>query len=109
MTILKFILLPIILTLCFNVLEYGLVWDKIDKYLYPACLAGISMGNFFIPKTRKFSLSIAFGVLALMVVLYLSDNLNLANAIGSFGFAIILIVVLSLLPQFIKKGYIEKI
>lgn len=107
--IIKFIILPIILVVIFNALEYGLVWDKADKFLYPAILTAASMMNFFIPNLRKFSLCIAFSALALMVVLYLSDHLNLANVLGSFGFALLLIVILSLSPQFIKKGYIEKL
>ena len=107
--ILKFIILPIILVVTFNMFEYGLVWDKVDKFLYPTLLTAASMMNFFIPKTRRFSLGIAFGMLILMVVLYLSNNLNLSNIIGSFGFALLLIVILSLFPQLIKKGYIERI
>lgn len=107
--ILKFIILPIILVVTFNMFEYGLVWDKVDKFLYPIVLTVSSMMNFFIPKTRRFSLGIAFGMLILMVVLYLSNNLNLSNIIGSFGFALLLIVILSLFPQLIKKGYIERI
>lgn len=107
--ILKFIILPVILVVTFNMFEYGLVWDKVDKFFYPIVLAAVSMINFFIPKTRRYFLSIAFGMLILMVLLYLSNNLNLSNIIGSFGFALFLIVISSLFAQLIKKGYIEKI
>lgn len=93
----------------FNIFEYGLVWDKFNKYLYPIVLTAASMANLFVPKARKFSLGLAFGMLGLMVLFYLSDNLNRANTVGSFGFALLLIVILSLLPQLIKKGYIERI
>mgnify|MGYP001584557629 FL=1 len=106
--ILKFIILPIILVVAFNMFEYGFVWDKVDKFLYPFVLAAVSMIIFFIPGVRRFFLMIAFGMLILMVLLYLSNNPNLSNFIGSFGFALLLIVILSLLPQLIQKGQIEK-
>ena len=106
--ILKFIILPIILVVTFNMFEYGFVWDKVDKFLYPIVLTAVSMIIFFIPRVRRFSLMIAFGMLILMVLLYLSNNPNLANIIGSFGFALLLIVISSLFPQLIKKGYIEQ-
>lgn len=107
--ILKFILLPVILVVIFNMFEYGLVWDKYDKYLYPIVLTAVALVNLFVPRARKFFLGLAFCLLALMVLLYLSGNLNRANTVGSFGFALLLIVILSLFPQLIKKGYIERI
>lgn len=96
------------LVVTFNAFEYGFVWDKVDKFLYPLVLAAVSMIIFFIPSVRRFSLMIAFGMLILMVLLYLTNNPNLANVIGSFGFALLLIVISSLFPQLIQKGQIEK-
>ena len=43
-----------------------------------------------------------------MIILYLFNELNLANIAGSFGFALLLIVISSYIPQIIKGGFVEK-
>lgn len=59
-------------------------------------------------KLRRFSLALAYGMLILMIFLYLVDQLNLSNIIGSAGFAILIITLLTYLPELIKKGCLEK-
>lgn len=104
----KFFILPLILTITFNFLEYGFSWDRVDKFIFPALLAVVAVLNFFIPRTRRYFLVLSFGLLAIMVVLYLIDQLSLSTQVGSFGFAVLILIVISYIPELIKKGYIEK-
>ena len=106
--IFKFIILPITLTIFFNFLEFGFSWDRIDKFIYPIALAVIAVANFFIPYIRRYFLMAALSLLGVMVILYLTGQLSLSESVGSFGFAILLIVVISYTPEIFKKGYIEK-
>jgi len=104
----KFIILPVFLTIVFNFLEYGLIWDRANKFLYPMLLAAIFIANMQVSKLRRFSLALAYGMLILMIFLYLVNQLNLSNIIGSAGFAVLIITLLTYLPELIKKGYLEK-
>lgn len=106
--VIKFIVLPIILIIAFNFLEYGFSWDRMDKFIVPALLTSVLVINFFIPRTRRYFLLLPFGLFAIMVALYLINKLALSTTLGSFGFAILLIVVISYIPEIFKKGYIEK-
>ena len=106
--IIKFLILPIIFTILFNFLEYGFSWDRVDKFILPALLALVATINFFIVRARAYFLILSFVLLAVMVVLYLIDQLALSTNVGSFGFAVLIIIVISYIPELIKKGYIEK-
>ena len=106
--IIRFIILPVILTILFNFLEYGFSWDRADKFILPILLASVTVINFFVPRTRVYFLMLSFVLLAIMVGLYLIDQLTLSTNIGSFGFAVLILVVISYIPELLKKGYIEK-
>lgn len=105
----NYIFLPILLIVIFNFLEYGLSWDRLDKFIYPIILTMISMIIFLNTKIRKLFMILSFTLLFLMAALYLLDELNLSNSVGSFGFTIFLIVVASYIPEMIRQGYVEKI
>lgn len=107
--LINYFILPIILAVIFNFLEYGLVWDRYYKFLYPIGLAIFFTLNLSIPKFRKFSLILSFSMLLLMIMLYLFGELNLSNIVGSAGIAALLIVLVNYLPEFLKKGYLEKL
>lgn len=106
--LIKFIILPVCLIIAFNFLEYGLIWDKIYKFLYPILLTAIFITNMQFPKFRPLSMALAYAMLVLMIFLYLVDQLNLSNIIGSSGIAILIITLFTYLPQIIKKGFVEK-
>ena len=103
----KFIILPVFLTIVFNFIEYGLSWDRFYKFLYPMVLTSIFIINMQASKLRRFSFALAYGMLILMIFLYLVDQLNLSNIIGSAGFAILIITLLTYLPELIKNGYLK--
>lgn len=104
----KFLILPIFLVVFFNFLEYGFKWNRVDKFIYPAILAIITLIVFLIPKLRKLFFIFSFLMFSLMVLLYLLNKLNLADIVGSFGFALLLIVISSYIPEIIKKGFVER-
>lgn len=103
----KFIIVLFVLLIVFNFLEYGFSWDKHEKLIFPTLLAIIGTLSFFIPLTRRYFLMLAFGLLGVMAILYLIEQMPLSILVGSFGFALLLIVISSLFPQLIKKGHIE--
>lgn len=106
--LIKYIFLVIMLLIIINLLEYGLLWERIEHYIYPSVLTIISLIILLKPVLRKLFLVLAFCLLGLMVLVYLFNELNLANLVGSFGFALLLIVVSSYIPQIIKEGFVEK-
>lgn len=107
-SLVKFIIILFILTIFFNFLEYGFSWEGADKFIYSIALAVMAGVNFFIPYSRRYFLLAAYALLAIMVIFYLINQLPLSEAVGSFGFAILLIVMVSYLPTLIKKGYLER-
>lgn len=102
------IFIPFLLIILFNFLEYGFEWNRIDQFIYPIVLTLITLIIFFVSKLRKLFLISSFLILLVMIFLYLLDELNLANIIGSFGFALLLIAVASYTPQIVRKGFVEK-
>lgn len=104
----KFLVLPLFLIVSFNILEYGFEWNRPGKYIYPVILTIFTMVIFLKKDTRKYILIFSVLVFSLMIFFYLLIDVNLANTIGSFGFALLLIVVASYIPQIIKKGFVEK-
>lgn len=102
------ILSPFILVAFYNFLEYGFAWNRIDHLIYPAVLMLITLIIFFISRLRKLFLISSSCILLVMILLYLLNELDLANIVGSFGFTLFLIVISAYLPQLIKKGFVEK-
>lgn len=108
MKIIKFTILSPILMVFFNFLEYGLVWNRLDQFIYPIILTVITYAILFIPKLRKLSLIVSFILFLSMILFYLINQLSLSDSFGSFGFSLLLITLTVYLPQMIKKGFIEK-
>lgn len=104
----KRIIIVFLLIILFNFLEYGFVWNRWDQFAYPGLLVVITYLVLYLPKFRKISLITSFVFLLIMVFLYLMNELVLANVMGSFGFAILLIVTASYLPQIISKGFVDR-
>lgn len=106
-TFLKLTVLPIILYIMFNFLEYGGVWDGWNQFVYPAILTVISLMIILKSNFRKLFLILALSLIGFMVVFYLFNEMNFANLIGSLGLAILVIVFASYIPDLLRKGYIE--
>lgn len=97
------------LVIIFNFLEYGLIWDSPKKFIYPTLLSVVTILNFYKPDLRRYSLIFSVALFILMVVFYLANQTAISSAIGSFGFALLITLIISYLPVIFKKGYIEKL
>ena len=57
---------------------------------------------------RKYLLIASFALLLLMIFFYLIGQLDTSNWLGSLGFALLIVTIVSYLPQLFKRGYIDK-
>lgn len=60
-------------------------------------------------KVRKYIFILSALLIAAMIVPILLNNLNWANILGATGAGLGIVVILTYLPDFIKKGYIAKL
>lgn len=104
----KFFILPLFLLVFFNFSEYGFKWNRPEKFIYPVILMILTLVIFLKTKLRKFFLILSLVILLMMIFLYLVDEINMANIVGSFGFVLLIIVVTSYMSQIVKSGFIEK-
>lgn len=107
--VVKFAILPIVLTIIFNFLEYGLIWDRADKFIYPILLALATILNFYQPILRRYCLILSISLLVLMSLLYLIGQQGLSSLAGSIGLALFVTLVISYFPAILKRGYIERV
>lgn len=110
-TIKKIILVPILIatfTYIFIVLNTGGKINQISELIQPLIFASSVVIGIFFPKFRINIIQCALILLLMMVFTYLFNMIELSNWIGSLGFGLLFITVLSYLPQFIKQGYVEK-
>lgn len=98
----------IILTIVFILLYSGGEVARIDQIFSPFIFALTAVTSVLIPHARKILLVTSLSLLSAMILTYLLNMIDVANWLGSLGFGIILVVSVTYLPQFIKKGYIEK-
>lgn len=61
------------------------------------------------PVLRKYFLILSALLLIMMPVVFIFGEILWAEIFGSSGFGLILLLILSYIPQFVKKGYIERI
>lgn len=60
-------------------------------------------------RVRKYLFILAGILLITMAVFFILGELAWAERFGSSGFGLVLLLLISYVPQFIKKGYVEKI
>lgn len=61
------------------------------------------------PQIRKFILWTAGFLIMAMAALFITGRIENAELFGSSGFGLVILILIAYLPQFIKKGYVEKI
>lgn len=93
----------------FSLTEFAQLNPIMNKYFQSLVFSATLVISFFVHKLRIKLFYISFFILALMVLFYLMDNLDLSNSSASIGIGMLLIVSLSYLPELIKKGYMEKL
>lgn len=92
----------------FVILEYGVKLSSFSEIIQPTIFALSLVVNSFSPSYRKFFIVAALVCFCLMLLTYFLNLLDASNWMGSLGFGVLFITVLSYLPQLIKKGFIEK-
>ena len=101
------IFITIFLTFLFTFLNDGKI-SQFGQIFQPFIFALTFSVGIFLPSLRKLFLTIAISLLALMIFIYFFNLLDISNWIGSLGYGMLLMVTFTYLPEFIKKGYIEK-
>lgn len=98
----------IILTFMFIILDSGLDIKQLNLLIQPLIFAVVATISFLFESYRKLLLFFSATVLSLMVIIYLFNQLDLANWVGSLGFGMLVIILFSYLPILVKKDSIEK-
>lgn len=106
--ILVTLILIILFTLLFFVLDFGFSFNHVSQIIQPLIFATTAAICILYPYYKKPILFISQVLLFLMVVTYLIKMLDFSNWIGSLGFGMLFITIFSYLPQIFKRGYIEK-
>lgn len=58
---------------------------------------------------RRYIFILAGILLILMSLAFVIGKLQWAEKFGSWGFGLVMLLLISYAPQFIKKGYVEKL
>lgn len=98
-----------ILFFIFNILEFELLNEGMNKSIQSFVFAVSSGTAIFYPKLRKKLISASLAILIVMILFYLSGNIKLANSIGSLGFGILAITIATYIPAIFKSGYLEEL
>lgn len=61
------------------------------------------------PQVKKYAFLASGFFIVIMVAFFIAGQIESAELLGSSSFGILILVLISYLPQFIKKGYVEKI
>lgn len=107
----KVILLPIILlisSLIFTYLDQGVEINDISQIIQPLIFSIFFTISILFLSVRRYFLALSMCLLGLMVLTYLFHLLDISSWIGSLGFGIFFVTIVSYIPQCIKNGYIEK-
>ena len=105
--ILFILILFVISFLIFNVVEFELLNQEMNKYLQSLIFSTVLILSFYRPILRIKLFYIIFLLIFAAILFYLLNQLYLSNSLASIGIGILFIVLLSYLPQLIKKGYVE--
>lgn len=111
MQIKKIIFIPLLFIIFFSIfttLDIGMEVKELIQLIQPMFFTLTVIISVFFLKLRKVILIIALFLLLLMVFTYLLSFLAISSWIGSLGFGMFTIVIISYLPELIKKGYIER-
>lgn len=101
-------ILVVVFTLIFAILDVGTDIDQVNQIFKPTIFAICFIISIFYPFTRRYILTVSSILLLSMIFTYLFNMLEVSNWLGSLGFGMLFLTVISYTPQFLKKGCIEK-
>lgn len=90
-----------------NLLEFGLIYDQLQKILYAVFLTVLIFLVLLSNKFKFIALIFFFLLFILMAILFVFRQVEMANNVGSLGFIILIITLIAYLPEIISKGRIE--
>ncbi len=93
----------------FNLMEFELLNQSMNKYLQSLIFSIVLVVAVFGPKVRAKLPYAVFLLLLVSVLLYILNQLSLSNSFASIGIGMLLLIMLSYLPEIIKKGFVEKL
>lgn len=103
------LILFVIAVFVFTVLDVGMNVDQINQLVQPLFFAATFTLSVLFANFRKYLLISSALLLILLVITYILQMLVISDWVGRLGFGILFIVIFSYLPQFIKKGFLEKL
>ncbi len=103
------ILLFVILIFVFNLLEYEPLNQTSSKYFQSIIFSATLTVSIFHPTSRLKLLYLALIFLVGMTGFYLINQLALSNSLASIGIGILFLVLITYIPQIVKKGEVEKL
>lgn len=107
--ILKFIIISTFALPILFFLQTGPLTDSPIKNLQVILFTSVLGCSIVWPVFRKYILLISLCLIILMAILFILDLIYWADILGSTGIGIIIINLLSYLPQLVKLGYIKKL
>lgn len=70
-------------------------------------LMGVVVALVYQPKWRKFLFLLCFVLYLMMMISYLLLGVEISNNLGSLAFAILILILISYIPDLSRKGYIN--
>ncbi len=107
--IIKVIIIFAVSIIVFSFLEYETSLNKIPTLMQPLFFSITLSVCLLWPRFRKIFIFCALIFLTIMIFTYLLNILDIAEWIGSLGFGMLVITIISYSNDFIKKGYIERL
>ena len=101
------IFITIFFTFLYTFLNDGKI-SQIGQIFQPFIFALTFSVSIFLPSLRKLFLVIAISLLALMIFIYFFNLLDISNWLGSLGYGMLIMITFTYLPEFVRKGHIEK-
>ncbi len=105
----QFILLFLILLPVISFINTNLLinfWAKMSQDLiFSVCLSS----SIFFPGLKKYYLILAAILIVLMVGSFMFKVVAISDLLGSTAIGIVTVILISYVPQLVKKGYIENI
>lgn len=95
--------------LAFNVIEFEPLNQAGNKYLQSLVFSATFTVSIFAPKFRMKLFYLSFFLLLPAVILYLLQQLMMANVFSSISVGMLLLISISYVPELLKKGYVEKL
>lgn len=90
-------------------LHVGASTDPYWKIAQSVIFTIVCVFSISIPKSRKIIFWLGFVLIITMAALYIFHLIDWADLVGSTGFGVIIINLISYIPQLVKLGYIKEL